>query len=93
MSTSASGAIKSYYLNSNKFEIKYLHTYKYSEDTVKLLEKNILYFELYKKDKFLTNIRPYTYPQICFFSCSSKYNATSSETSHEYSEHIYVFME
>jgi hypothetical protein len=67
MSTSAPGAIKSYYMNFKKIEIKYLHTCKHSEDTVKKLEKNILYIKLYKKDKFLTNIRPYTYPQICFF--------------------------
>jgi hypothetical protein len=60
MSTSASGAIKSYYLNSKKNEIKKLRTYKHSEDTVGFSEKNMLYFELYKKDKFLINIRPYT---------------------------------
>jgi hypothetical protein len=60
MSTSAPGAIKLYYLNFKKIEIKYLHTYKYSKDTVEISEKNMLYFELYKKDKFLTNIRLYT---------------------------------
>jgi hypothetical protein len=60
MSTSAPGTIKSYYLNSKKIEIKYLHTYKHSEATVEILEKNMLYFGLYKKDKFLTNIRTYT---------------------------------
>jgi hypothetical protein len=60
MSTSAPGAIKSYYLYSKKIEIKYLHTYKHFKDTVEISEKNMLYFKLYKKDKFLINIRPYT---------------------------------
>jgi hypothetical protein len=47
-------------LDFKKYEIKYPHTYKHFEGSVEILEKNMLYFKLYKKDKFLTNIYIYT---------------------------------
>jgi hypothetical protein len=51
----------------------------------------MLYYELYKKVKFLTKTIPiHVYS---FFYCSVKYNTISIEISHEYSGHIYVFME
>jgi hypothetical protein len=39
-----------------------------------ILEKNMLYFELYKKDKFQTNNFPVRSHKFVFFG-SSKYNA------------------
>jgi hypothetical protein len=33
-------------MDFEKIEIKYLHSFKHSEGTVEILEKNILYFEL-----------------------------------------------
>jgi hypothetical protein len=60
MSTSAPDFEKSYFVDFKKYEIKYPHTYKHSEAPVKNWKKNILYFKLYKKDKFLINIYLYT---------------------------------
>jgi hypothetical protein len=56
-------------------------TYIHSEGTLGILEKIMLYFELFKKDKYKF-----------VFSCSSKCNAISSETSHKYLGHVYVFI-
>jgi hypothetical protein len=39
---------------TKKSEIIYAHTYKHSKDTAEILKENMLYFEVYKKYKFLT---------------------------------------
>jgi hypothetical protein len=44
MSTRAPGAIKSFYLNFKKVEIKYLHTYKHSKDIVKKIGEKYIIF-------------------------------------------------
>jgi hypothetical protein len=46
--------------------------------------KNILYFELYEKDKVLTK-NPIHTTTNCFFFYSSKYNVISTKILHEYS--------
>jgi hypothetical protein len=40
------------YFDFKKIEINYAHTYDYFEGTVEILDKNMLYFELYKKINF-----------------------------------------
>jgi hypothetical protein len=46
MCTKAPGLFKEYSWDSKKPEIKYAHTYGDSKDTIEILDKNILYFEL-----------------------------------------------
>jgi hypothetical protein len=71
-----------------KSEIKYTYTYD-SKGTIEILEKNILYFELYKKDKFLTKLYLYTATNLLILFIS-KYNALSTKTSHDYLGHVYL---
>jgi hypothetical protein len=52
-----------------------------------------VYFEIYKKDKFLTKFESIRSHKFVFFFYSSKYNAISTETSHKYLKHVYVFKE
>jgi hypothetical protein len=54
---------------------------------LEVLEGNILYFD--KISEFSLPI--HNHILLCFYS--SKYNAISTETSHEYSESVYMFME
>jgi hypothetical protein len=69
------------------------HTHEYSECTVKSSEENSLYFELYKKRQISDiNLSIYTATNLLIF-CSSKYNEISTGTSHDYSGHVYAFME
>jgi hypothetical protein len=95
MSTGASSFWKTYFSDSKKSEIKYTYAYEYFKGTVKISEENILYFELYKKDNFLTKVwvfYPYTQLQISYFCCNSKYNTVSTKTFACMQGNVYVFM-
>jgi hypothetical protein len=48
----------------SKNDIIFAYTYRHSKGTVEILEKNMLYFELHKKNS--TKVYPYTQSQICF---------------------------
>jgi hypothetical protein len=52
MNTSAPNFLKLYFFEFYT-NLKYPHKYKHFEGTVRILEKNILYFELCKKTNFL----------------------------------------
>jgi hypothetical protein len=56
--------------------ILYSHIPRHSKGTVEILEKNMLYFELHKKNKFLQKFIPIHNHKIFLFY-NSKYNAIS----------------
>jgi hypothetical protein len=58
MSITAPDLKKTYFLDSKNLKNNYTYIYEHSDGTEETSEKNILYFELYRKDKFLIKYIP-----------------------------------
>jgi hypothetical protein len=58
--------LEKYTSRISKIDIIFAYTYRYSKGTIEILEKNMLYFELHKK-QISTKVYPYTQSQICLF--------------------------
>jgi hypothetical protein len=83
MSTIALNFWKTYIWYSKKSEIKYTYTYEHFKGAVEILEKIFCILSYTKRQISNKNLFMYTNTNLLIF-CGSKYDAISTETSHDY---------